>query len=73
MSENGKLLLVEMVIPSGNEPSLGKLVDLEMLLIPGGCERTEAEYRELFTKAGFKLTKIIPTESPMSVIEGVKA
>jgi cyclopropane fatty-acyl-phospholipid synthase-like methyltransferase len=73
MSENGKLLLVEIVIPSGNEPSVGKLVDLEMLLIPGGCERTEAEYRELFTKAGFKLTKIIPTESPMSVIEGVKA
>jgi hypothetical protein len=72
MPENGKLLLVEMVIPAGNEPHFGKIQDLEMLLSPGGLERTEGEYRALFAAAGFELTRIIPTASPMSVIEGVK-
>ncbi|MDT5120808.1 MAG: hypothetical protein QOC96_290 [Acidobacteriota bacterium] len=72
MKDGGRLLLVEMVIAPGNEPSLGKLMDINMLILPGGLERTEAEYRELFAAAGFKLTKIIPTESPVSVIEGMK-
>jgi len=71
MEGDGKLLLVETVIPAGNEPSLGKILDLEMLLMPGGRERTEAEYRDLYVAAGFRLTRIIPTQSPVSVIEGV--
>jgi ubiquinone/menaquinone biosynthesis C-methylase UbiE len=70
MREGAKLLVVEEVIPCGNYPSIGKLIDLEMLLMPGGRERTEAEYRSLFEAAGFKLTSITPTESPLSVIEG---
>jgi SAM-dependent methyltransferase len=75
MAENGKLLLVEGVIPPGNEPSFGKLVDLNMLVMAGGCERTEAEYRTLFAAAGFKLTNVVPLPSPFSfsVIEGVRA
>ena len=72
MAQDGKLLLVEMVVPGGNEPHFAKIQDLEMLLSPGGLERTEREYRELFAAAGFELTRIIPTASPMSVIEGVK-
>lgn len=72
MAANGRLLLIEAVIAPGNEPSLGKLMDINMLILPGGRERTEAEYAELFTKAGFSLTKITPTESPVAVIEGVK-
>ena len=72
MKDGGRLLLVEMVIAPGNEPSLGKLMDINMLILPGGLERTEAEYRELFAAAGFRLTKIIPTASPVSIIEGVK-
>lgn len=72
MPETGKLLLVEMVIPPGNEPHFGKIQDLEMMLSPGGLERTEEEFRALFAAAGFELTRIIPTASPMSVIEGVK-
>jgi ubiquinone/menaquinone biosynthesis C-methylase UbiE len=72
MPEDGKLLLVEMVVPTGNEPHLSKIQDLEMMLSPGGLERTEGEYRELLAAAGFELTRIIPTASPMSVIEGVK-
>ncbi|HEY9402563.1 MAG TPA: methyltransferase [Pyrinomonadaceae bacterium] len=72
MPEDGKLLLVEMVVPEGNEPHFAKIQDLEMMLSPGGLERTEHEFRELFAAAGFELTRIIPTASPMSVIEGVK-
>ncbi|HEV2880683.1 MAG TPA: methyltransferase [Pyrinomonadaceae bacterium] len=72
MRDDGKLLLVEMVVPKGNEPHLSKIQDLEMLLSPGGLERTEDEYRELLAAAGFELTQIIPTASPMCVIEGVK-
>jgi hypothetical protein len=72
MQGNGKLLVVEMVIPSSNEPFFGKLLDLQLMInYQGGCERTEAEYQTLFETAGFKLTKIIPTASPLSVIEGV--
>ena len=72
MKKGGKLLLVEAVIAPGNEPSLGKLMDINMLVLPGGLERTESEYAELFAAAGFELTKITPTGSPMSVIEGRK-
>jgi hypothetical protein len=71
MEQQATLLIIEMVIPPGNEPFFGKWLDLEMLLI-GGRERTEAEYRELLYAAGFKLTKIFPTQSPVSVIEAVR-
>jgi ubiquinone/menaquinone biosynthesis C-methylase UbiE len=70
---HGKLLVVESVIPPGNEPFGGKFLDLVMLLIPGGKERTKEEYETLFGKAGFKLTKIVPTGTEVSVIEAVKA
>ncbi len=70
MTENGKLLLVEAVVPRGSEPHFSKFIDLNMLVMTGGRERTEDEYRTLLEAAGFKLARIIPTESPMSIIEG---
>lgn len=74
MAEDGKLLLVEMIMPKGNDPFVGKVVDLESLLItPGGYERTEAQYRSLLEAAGFKVTNIIPTQTANSVIEAVRA
>lgn len=74
MPENGKLLVVEDVIPPANQPSIGKLLDLEMLLMTtGGRERTEAEFKELFAAAGFKLTRIVPAGMAANVIEGMKA
>jgi hypothetical protein len=73
MIGDGKLLLVEMVIPEGNEPHPGKMLDLEMLTSPGGLERTAEEYAGLFERAGFRLNRIVQTMSPLSVIEGVKA
>lgn len=70
MTSHSKLLLAEEVLPPGNEPSYGKLGDLNMLVSPGGQERTEAEYRALYAAAGFTLTRVIPTRSRISVIEG---
>ena len=64
-----KLLVVEKIIPSGNEPFPGKLTDITMLLITGGRERTAKEYEALLCEAGFALTRIVPTSSPASVIE----
>ena len=72
MPDTSKLLVAESVIPTGNEPFGGKFLDLVMLLIPGGKERTEDEYRSLFAKAGFELTQIIPTPTEVSVIEANK-
>jgi len=71
MNQNGRVLLVEAVITAGNTPDFGKLLDIEMLVSPGGKERTAEEYRELFAKAGLRLTQIVPTKSPYSVIEAV--
>lgn len=72
MEVGGKVLVVEMVVPEGNDPSPAKFLDLQMLQFLPGCERTEKEYSDLFDKAGLVLTRIIPTISPFSIIEGVK-
>ncbi len=66
---DGRVILLEAVIPPGNQPDFGKLVDIEMLLMPGGRERTAEEFASLFERAGFELARIVPTESPLSVIE----
>jgi len=66
---DGRVILLEAVIPPGNQPDFGKLIDLEMLLMPGGRERTAEEFASLFESAGFELARIVPTESPLSVIE----
>ena len=73
MKPEARVLLVEAVIAGGNNQDFGKLLDLEMLLFPGGKERTAAEYEELFARAGLRLTRIVPTKSPYSVIEAVAA
>jgi hypothetical protein len=65
----GKVILLESVIQSGNQPDLAKFIDIEMLLMPGGRERTAEEFAALFTGAGFKMSRIVATESPVSVIE----
>jgi ubiquinone/menaquinone biosynthesis C-methylase UbiE len=66
----GKVLVVETVIPPGNEPSFGKWLDLMMLLVDGR-QRTEADYNRLFSGAGLKLNRIVPTAAGVSIIEGV--
>jgi O-methyltransferase domain/Dimerisation domain len=72
MSEKGKVLVVDAVIAPGNEPDRGKLLDIQMLVI-GGRERTKQEFAALFRNAGLKLTRVVPTKCPLSVVEGVRA
>jgi hypothetical protein len=71
MAEHARLLVVERVIPLGNTAAEAKLFDINMLVVAGGQERTEDEYRALFQAAGFDLTRIIATNSPLSLIEGM--
>lgn len=72
MNPGGRLLVLEMVIPPGNEPGFGKWLDLMMLLV-GGRERTEAEYGRLFEAAGLKLNRVLSTSSEVSVLEAIPA
>ena len=67
---DGTLLIIEAVVPSGNEPSLAKDFVMVMLTFPGGIERTEEEYRFLLGRAGFRLSSVTPTASIVSVVEG---
>jgi hypothetical protein len=72
MPEGARLLVVEYVLPPGNQPSFGKLLDLNMLLLPGGVERTVEEFRRLYAGAGFRLTRVVPTGGDLCVVEGEK-
>jgi hypothetical protein len=69
LNGRGRVILIEAVIPPGNTPDLGKLIDLEMLMMPGGRERTAEQFRDLFAASGFEMTRIVPTHSPVQVIE----
>lgn len=69
MSPASRLLIIEMVLPSDDTPHPGKMLDMIMLVGPGGQERTEEEYRALLAKAGFRLSRVVPTASPVSVVE----
>jgi hypothetical protein len=61
-----------MVMPSGNDPFVGKFVDLESLLTtPGGYERNETQHRSLLSAAGYEMTRIIPTQTANSIIEAM--
>lgn len=73
MNPGGRLLIVEMVLPEGDVPHPGKMFDMVMLVIPGGQERTAPEYGALLAKAGFRLNRVVPTESAVSVVEAVVA
>jgi len=74
LGPRGKVLIVDPVVPLGNTPHYGKLLDLEMLVLtPRGRERTKAEFARLLRGAGFRLSRVIATESPLSIVEAVKA
>jgi SAM-dependent methyltransferase len=74
LGRDGRLLIIETVVAPGNEPSLGKLLDLEMIVMaPGGRERTEEEFHKIFAAGGFRLARVIPTASPVCILEGLPA
>jgi hypothetical protein len=68
--QTGRLLVIEMVVKPRNEFQLAKWLDLNMMVMPGGRERTEAEYADLFAGAGFRLERVVPTSTEVSIIEG---
>jgi hypothetical protein len=72
MNEKGKVLVVDNVIAPGNDPGWGKLLDIQMLII-GGRERTRKEFAAIFAAAGLRLTRVVPTKCPLSIVEGVRA
>jgi hypothetical protein len=72
MAPTGRVLVVEMVVPPGNEPGFGKWLDVMMLLV-AGRERTRDEYADLLSQAGLTMSRVVPTASEVSVIEGVRA
>jgi SAM-dependent methyltransferase len=72
IKDNGRLLVLDAVVPGPNVQSFSKILDLEMLVVPpNGKERTREEFARLFAQEGFKLTRVIPTDSIVSIIEGV--
>ena len=70
MDERGKLLVVERIIRPGNDPDPAKFSDLNMLVVPGGQERTADDFERLYAEAEFKLSNIIRTGTPYNIIEG---
>jgi len=74
LDKRGRVLIVDPVVPPSNVPHYGKLLDLEMLVLtPRGRERTKAEFVKLLRGAGLRLSRVIPTESPLAIVEAVKA
>lgn len=73
IAADGTVLLLEMVLPDGAPPHPGLVLDLEMLVSAGGRERTAEEYSKLLSQAGFQMTRVIPTASPVSIVEAVPA
>jgi 16S rRNA G1207 methylase RsmC len=68
LPQKGKLLIIETIIKNDNKPSFGKMTDIYMMVGLGGRERTKKEFQDLLKKADFKIEKIIPTVSPLSLI-----
>jgi O-methyltransferase domain/Dimerisation domain len=69
MAANARLLIIEMVLPEGDAPHPGKLLDMVMLTVPGGRERTVREYAQLLERARFRVERVVPTASPVSIVE----
>jgi len=73
MNPGGKILVVDYVIPEDNEAHIGKLLDIEMLVMAGGNERTRTQFEDLFSTVGLRLSKIVPTATPLCMVEGTRA
>lgn len=73
MKPGGRLAVIDVVLPPANEPHIGKLQDIFMMLLFTGQERTRAEFENLFTQAGFRITKVVQTGGMYSVIEAEPA
>jgi SAM-dependent methyltransferase len=68
---DGKLILFDSIVTADNSADFAKWKDLEMMLMPGGRERTEQQFRELLGRAGFKVTRVIPKVAMVGMVEAV--
>lgn len=73
MPPHGRVLVIEVPVEPGSASSYGVMLDLQMLVMNGGRQRTLDEYHQLYTAAGLRLTRVIPTASDFSLIEGERA
>ena len=73
MQPNGKVLVAETLVPPGDEPDGIKSIDVVMLVVTGGLERTETQYASLFGAAGLWLERVIQTRGPISILEASPA
>ncbi|MFN7971056.1 MAG: methyltransferase [Acidobacteriota bacterium] len=71
ITDGGRLLVLEAILPEGNGPHFSKFGDIVMLVLFGSRERTQTEYGRLLEAAGFRITRVVPTGSPRSLIEAV--
>ena len=71
MAPGGCILIIELLVPEGDEMHPAKIRDMAMLALTGGMERTEEEYRDLLAEAGLTLTRVIPTAASVSIVEAV--
>jgi hypothetical protein len=69
MNPGGRVIVLDSILLPANQPDFGKIIDIEMLLMPGGRERTQDDFRALFARAGLEVTRVVPTQSPLSIIE----
>lgn len=67
--QNGRVIIVDAVVPEGDEPDFSKFFDLNMMVMTGGKERTAREFDELLAAAGFRFLRVIPTDLPTSIVE----
>lgn len=73
MKPGGRVLVIELVLPDTDQPGLPPLMDMNMLVMLPGKERTQGEYAKLFEAAGLELSRAIPTKTPFVVLEATKA
>ena len=70
MGPDARLIIVDCVVPETNEPHFSKFIDLNMLVMTGGKERTAKEFATLLEASGFRLLQVVGTDQPTSIIEG---
>jgi hypothetical protein len=73
MPKGGRVLAIDAVLAPRGTPDMNKLTDLLMMVVCPGRERTEQEFRDLYAAAGLRLTRVVPTPSSLSIVEGVPA
>jgi len=73
MAPGGRVLVVDRVIRPGNAPDWSKWLDINMMVGPGGMERTRPEFAALFAASGLRLVKVHPTPGPLSILEAERA